>query len=447
MLSYSDDTEDNFLPPPPTPAMLAGGSNDDPDTYQDDDLPPPPPPSVPPPITTPSITKKIDYLTAVTPKPYKSPFATPSKTPSPVHPPMSVTPSLSVYSSVSSLSRPSSFAKTSKEIDSQFDKKSSTSKIADFALTSEESHSDYVNVIPNDFKVNQIDVKKDVKPWMSNNSTGSSPVERSSSSMSDASSSDSQPKDSHWSISQHHAERRMLGAGGFSMKADDTDTFDNNESENVKAEKKDNVSVPPKKISTGKGTTAASSGSIAKMILGEKTLSNLNSNCNIEKDKKDQRVSKEISESNNYENVVPKKSTLGARDLNPDFDDPSKQVPLTFRRSDEDDDDDNVVITAKKESKSPESVKSVTFSFSKDNSDLFATNKNKIIDQYHLVRAEPYREESKPSRRYSSSNEIAKSILSQKSNCDIDKENKEEKKFDNNGLQKSVSNGVDSRRS
>ena len=180
------------------------------DSSQDDDvdLPPPPPPSQPPPMSTPS---KINYLTAVTPKPYKSPLSlSNSSTPIPP-PPETIKLRDSPISSVTlSLNRPRSF-----DLDSKADnRRSLASQIANFALS--ESNSDLKTV------------SKETRslPWL-NNSQGTSPLERSSSSESENVGEDEsslicdgdETKQSNWSLAEEHADRLVLGSAGFSMRS------------------------------------------------------------------------------------------------------------------------------------------------------------------------------------------------------------------------------------
>lgn len=210
------DMDEPVLPPPP---VMANEENDNKDDDSlDDDLPPPPPPLT----ATPT---KINYLTAVTPKPYKSPFASPSTTPSPSSVTMSPVRSVKVSSPLPSLSRPSNFEK--KEI-SQVEvngKKSLVGQIANFALSDSTEKENLT--------------KEPSSPPISKQSTEET---------------HSRPE-SQWGISEHHAEKRVFGLGAFSMNP-------NNEKS-----PEDVISAPKIVIAN---PSASSSKSIAKMILGEK---------------------------------------------------------------------------------------------------------------------------------------------------------------------------------
>merc|ERR1712110_1032730 len=107
--------------------------------------------------------------------------------------------------------------------------------------------------------------------------------------------------------------------------------------------------------SIGGASSARSSKSIAKMILSSRKNSESNNQ---------QEESDKIKNDSDYANVVPVKDQVSNKKEKIqsvyDADDPSKLVPLTFRRSDEDDDsDENTEIVARRENKSPD--KNVTF--------------------------------------------------------------------------------------
>ena len=399
------------------------------DSSQDDDedLPPPPPPSLPPPISTPN---KINYLTAVTPKPYKSPFAM-SNGSTPIPPPLSfegnqLRDSPSPISSVSlSLSRPRSVDLDSKDIN----RRSLASQIANFALSDDPSSSKETRELP----------------WLKNNSQGTSPLERSSSSESESNGREKEEtsgacgdgtKESSWSVSDQHAEKRILGSSGFSLRQaeepvktivdsdkDDTESDNNNTGQingsqsekgvHVASEKTKIVSVSPK-VSIGGASSARSSKSIAKMILSSRKNSESNNQ---------QEESDKIKNDSDYVNVVPVKDQVSNKKEKIqslyDAEDPSKLVPLTFRRSDEDDDsDENTEIVARKENKSPD--KNVTFAIveeSNNNTRSAAMSKESKQgdNKYHLVRAEPFVEgEHKGFKGPRSSKSIANMILNGK---------------------------------
>ena len=427
---FPDFSDESTLPPPPTPAMFQVDNNTD-SSQDDEDLPPPPPPSLPPPISSPNIPSKINYLTAVTPKPYKSPFSL-SNSSTPVPPPPSFEGNQlrdSPISSVSlSLPRPRSFDLDSKD----GNRGSLSSQIASFALT--ESNSDPA-------------LGKETRslPWLQNNSQGTSPLERSSSSESENQGGDeevswneNETKKSNWSISEQHAEKRVLGSAGFSLRPSEDPVkkivdSDNDstgrvvkedtgiETEKVAKvatnEKPQGVPVSPK-VSIGGASSARSSKSIAKMILNSRKNSESNNQqgeCNIK-----------MKNDSDYANVVPVKKDQVTDNKEKiqslyDAEDPSKLVPLTFRRSDADanDSDENTEIVARKENKSPD--KNVTFSIVEESNNNNArsvalSKKTKEEDtKYHLVRAEPFVEgEQKGYKGPKSSKSIANMILNGK---------------------------------
>ena len=395
---------------------------------EDEDLPPPPPPSLPPPISTPN---KINYLTAVTPKPYKSPFAM-SNGSTPIPPPLSfegnqLRDSPSPISSVSlSLPRPKSVDLDSKDVN----RRSLASQIANFALSDDTSSSKETRELP----------------WLKNNSQGTSPLELSSSSESESQRGEEEEtsgtcgdgtKESSWGVSDQHAEKRILGSAGFSLRPaeeavknivdsdkDDAESDNNNTGQNngsqaektvhVASEKPKVVSVSPK-VSIGGASSARSSKSIAKMILSSRK----NSESNNQQEECDK-----IKNDSDYVNVVPVKDQIDMKEKIHslyDAEDPSKLVPLTFRRTDEEDDsDENTEIVARKENKSPDkNVKFAIFEESNNNSRSAAISKGKESEQgdnkYHLVRAEPFVEgEHKGFKGPRSSKSIANMILNGK---------------------------------
>ena len=430
---FPDFSDESTLPPPPTPAMFQVDNNVDSSPDDDEDLPPPPPPSLPPPISAPTIIpNKINYLTAVTPKPYKSPFSMSSSS-TPVPPPPSFGGNQlrdSPISSVSlSLPRPRSF-----DLDGTDGNRGSlASQIANFALSSE-SNSDPA-----------LSKETQSLPWLQNNSQGTSPLERSSSSESEnqggdeeASWTGDETKKSKWSITELHAERRVLGSAGFSLRPseepakkivdsdnDNTGSVDKEntgiETEKVaqvtKSEKTQGASVSPK-VSIGGASSARSSKSIAKMIL--------NSRKNSESNNQQGECNYKMKNDSDYANVVPVKKDQVTDKKEKiqslyDAEDPSKLVPLTFRRSDEDtnDSDEDTEIVARKENKSPD--KNVTFAIIEDSNNnnarsVAVSKKTKEEDnKYHLVRAEPFVEgEQKGYKGPKSSKSIAKMILNGK---------------------------------
>ena len=424
---FPDFSDESALPPPPTPAMFQVDNHADSSSQDDDeDLPPPPPTSLPPPITTPN---KINYLTAVTPKPYKSPFSG-SNSSTPVPPPPLILEGSqlrdSPISSVS-LTRPRSFDLDTKAVN----RRPLSSQIANFALA--ETNSDPT-----------LSKETNNLPWLNNNSQGTSPLEGSSSSESDNGAEEEssrtvggeETKESNWSVAEQHAERRILGSAGFSMRPEeetvkkmvDTDKdeataeSDNNNIGRVKKADKSENAVQSEKtqaavtVSIGGASSARSSKSIAKMILkGRK-----NSESKNHQDESDNKADSD------YVNVVPIKKNTNVIDKKEkiqsiyDAEDPAKLVPLTFRRRSEDDDsDDNTEIVARKENKSPD--KNVTFAIvgesnNNDRSEAVSKKtKEEGDNKYHLVRAEPFVEgEHNSYKGPRSSKSIANMILNGK---------------------------------
>ena len=491
----SDEIEDS-LPPPPTPTMMEDTVSDS--SQYDDDLPPPPPPAASLLLSSTPVTK-INYLTAVTPKPYKSPFSSPSLVPAPA----SAIPTVSPAAASLALSRPSTFGRASySPVRSPL-----SSKIANFALTDtskpsniqaelEEaatagkssrepspphgtSHQDQDQATVSDSDVGQDKKtatdqmssreevalsegpctleKEDVHtvntfkmkdaetdsanndyvnvipcPKSSHTSGGSTPEKKTSlseiefnSNPTDLGSSieaSSKAKvESPWSVSDNHAEKRILGVGGFSMKLSETGNQDidlKGRATRSSSTNSDSTSLPPSpKISFSGSSSSSSSKSLAKMILNGKN----------SEDKPHEPPATAIADikdstSDNYMETLRKENDFEGDDY---YKDPAKLVPLTFRRSDgSETDDDNAVIPAKKEVKSPEKIKTVTFSLPEPES--FNNNNNIIknnitsnsISGYQLVRAEPYLEGDATARSLKgpgSSKSIAKMILDKKS--------------------------------
>ena len=163
-----------------------------------------------------------------------------------------------------------------------------------------------------------------------------------------------------------------------------------------------------------------------------------NSESNNHQDECDIRVDSD------YVNVVPVKKDNYATGKKEkiqslyDAEDPSKLVPLTFRRrSDEEDgdSDDDTEIVARKEQKSPD--KNVTFAIiGESNNNVRSEARSKKTkeeedNKYHLVRAEPFVEgEHNGYKGPRSSKSIANMILNGKKEKPANSENVQ-KKTDN----------------
>ena len=186
---------DDFDLPPPPDMFLVQESKSGLDL--NDMPPPPPPPEQAPTSITPT---KINYLTAVTPKPYKSPYSSPSpspiKSPSPTPPPPVISSSSSLNSSSSSLSplakpslsRPSNFEDNLRKTEA---KKTIAAQIANFALSSPSTADPDINknvVFEDKGKI----VGKKISTTLS--------VEEGSTI--------APKRESQWSVSSHHAEAR-----------------------------------------------------------------------------------------------------------------------------------------------------------------------------------------------------------------------------------------------
>jgi len=370
METYKQDSMDDFDLPPPPDMFLVQESKSGLDLS--DMPPPPPPPEQAPTSITPT---KINYLTAVTPKPYKSPYSSPSpspiKSPSPTPPPPVISSSSSLNSSSSSLSplakpslsRPSNFEDNLRKTEA---KKTIAAQIANFALSS---------ASPADPDINKNVVFEDKGKIVGKKISTTLSVEEGSTI--------APKRESQWSVSSHHAEARMLGSKGFSMNPDDVSRDQFQKKEMNQSSLTASSAAPKPKVSFG---SAKSSSSLAKMILQDRKNSNSKPPDVVD-------AGSTVGVNNNPKKIGDSREHHKAA---PYYEDPEKLVPLTFRRSDDEDDENDYqnVIPAMKENNSPESSKSVKFAIPAKEKLQKDVNSNLTDNNYQLVRAEPFMESS-----------------------------------------------------